>query len=109
MRTRRSREQWASVLEELAESGEQLDAFCRRRGIRRSTLYWWKWKLGSQPRRAAASAAIRLLPVTVETGTDSSPHIVVLVLEVAGIRVHVETGTDTAYVVALVDALRQRC
>ncbi len=32
-----------------------------------------------------------------------------VVLEVAGVRMHVETGTDVAYVVALVDGLRRRC
>jgi hypothetical protein len=109
MGTRRSRQQWASELDELARTGEAVESFCRRRGIRRSTLYWWKWKLASVPRRSPPSAAIRLLPVTVAPRTDTAAIPGGVVLEVAGVRVHVETGTDVAYVVALVDALRQRC
>ena len=109
MGTRRSRQQWAWLLDELARSGEAVESFCRRRGIRRSTLYWWKWKLVSTPRRSPPSAAIRLLPVTAAPHSETDAIACGLVLEVAGVRVHVEAGTDVAYVVALVDALRQRC
>lgn len=109
MGTRRSRQQWEAALDELATSGEAVESFCRQRGIRRSTLYWWKWKLASGPPRSAPSAAIRLLPVTVAPGVEAPAMPRGVVLEVAGVRMHVETGTDVAYVVALVDGLRRRC
>jgi hypothetical protein len=36
---RKSPEQWSVLLDELSGSGEAVESFCRRRGIRRSTLY----------------------------------------------------------------------
>ena len=108
MRTRRSREQWAAVIEELGASGESAEGFCRRRGIRPRTLSWWKWKLGSSPHRSAPDAAIRLLRVAVspERGRTVASGVVI---DVADLRVHVEVGTDVAYVIALVEAIRSRC
>jgi len=94
------------VLDELAESGESIETFCRRLGVRRSTLYWWKWKLASSPRRSEQGAAIRLLPVTVSTGTGGSPPARPIVIELANLRLHVEAGTDVAYLGALIDRLR---
>jgi hypothetical protein len=110
MRTRRSREEWSALLDELAESGEPLDSFCRRHSIRRSTLYWWKWRLGSSRRRSAPRAAIRLLPVAVSSSTDAPPRAPnAIVIHIADVQVRVEIGTDVEYVRALVDALRLRC
>jgi hypothetical protein len=108
MRTRRSREQWAAVIEELGASGESAQGFCRRRGIRPRTLSWWKWKLGSSPHRSSSDAAIRLLRVAVSP--DPARTVVgSVVIEVADVRVHVEVGTDVAYVGALVESFRRRC
>ena len=109
MRTRRSREQWTAVLEEFEGSGEPVESFCRRRGLRRSTLYWWKWKLGSDPRRSRPSAAIRLLPVAVSPGAGAPGIVRRVLIEVADVRLHVEVGTDVAYLSALVATFRQRC
>ncbi len=109
MRTRRSREQWAAVVDEFEGSGEPIESFCRRRGLRRSTLYWWKWKLASSPRKSPPDTAIRLLPVTVSPGAGALAAARGVMLEVGDVRVHVEVGTDVAYVGALVDRLRLRC
>jgi hypothetical protein len=108
MRTRRSREEWSALLDELAASGEPLESFCRQRSIRRSTLYWWKWKLGSSRRTSAPRAAIRLLPVAVSSNVGAAPSVAV-VIGVADLQVRVEVGTDVDYIRALVDALRSRC
>jgi hypothetical protein len=108
MRTRRSREQWAEVLDELAESGESVGSFCRRRGLRPGTLSWWKWKLASTSRRSGPECALRLLPIEVSSSAGS---VVVhgIVIDVGDARMHVEVGTDVAYVSALVESLRRRC
>jgi transposase-like protein len=108
MRTRRSREQWSAVIEELGTSGESVEGFCRRRGIRARTLSWWKWKLASAPRRSSPAAAIRLLRVAVSPEASRAVACGVAI-EVADVRVHVEVGTDVAYVGALVESLRRRC
>jgi hypothetical protein len=110
MRARRTPEQWSALLDELSGSGESAESFCRRRGIRRSTLYWWRWKLGGARRSSSSHAAIHLLPVSVSSGGHPEPAGVQgIAIDVAGSRVHVEPGTDVAYVAALVEALRSRC
>lgn len=98
------------MLDELEGSGEPLESFCRRRSIRRSTLYWWKWKLGSSERRSAPGTAIRLLPVAVSAAGGAAPRGAdVVVIDVADVQVRVAIGTDVDYVRALVAALRARC
>jgi hypothetical protein len=110
MRARKSPEQWSALLDELSGSGESVESFCGRRGIRRSTLYWWRWKLGASRRSSGTETAIRLLPVSVSAGSRSELHDSRgIAIHVAGVQVHVETGTDVAYVAALVEALRSRC
>jgi hypothetical protein len=109
MGTRRSREQWAGVVEEWAASGEIAEAFCQRRGIRRSTLSWWKWKLASSARSPSPSAAIRLLRVAVSPEGGGPRMARGIAVDVGDVRVHVETGTDVAYVGELIDRLRRRC
>jgi hypothetical protein len=70
----------------------------------------WRWKLGGSRRSSASETAVRLLPVKVSASSRLEPsgaHGVVI--HVAGLPVQVETGTDVAYVAALIDALRSRC
>jgi hypothetical protein len=110
MRTRRSSEQWSALFDELSASGESVETFCRRRGIRRATLYWWKWKLGASRRKSARAEDVRLLAVSVSSGSGVGAAAArVIVIQVSGLQVQVETGTDVAYVGALVDAIRSRC
>ncbi len=110
MRTRRSREQWAAVIEELAASGESAEAFCRSRGLRRSTLSWWKWTLArASDNRSSTASAIRLLPVAVSSEGPGPTRSRGITIELADVRVHLEVGTDVAYVAALVESLRRRC
>ena len=63
----------SAVLDELSGAGEPVESFRRRRGIRRSTLYWWRWKPGRSRRSATTGAAIRLLPVTVSPTNGVEP------------------------------------
>jgi Transposase len=110
MRARRSPEQWSAVLDELSGSGESVESFCRRRGLRRSTLYWWRWKLGGSKRRPGRETAIRLLPVAVSPGISIEPPAAPgIVIHVASLQVRVEPGTDVAYVASLIEAIRSRC
>ena len=110
MRARKSPKQWSALLDELSGAGESVESFCRRRGIRRSTLYWWRWKLGGSRRSPRSDGAIRLLPVAVSAGVPlERPAVAAIVIHVAGLQVHVEPGTDVAYVASLLEALRSRC
>jgi hypothetical protein len=110
MRARRTQDEWSALLDELSGSGESVESFCRRRGVRRSTLSWWRWKLGASPRSSGRDTAIRLLPVTVSPALCEEPSAARgIVVRMAGVQVQVEPGTDVAYVAALVEALRSRC
>lgn len=42
------REHWRALLETQQRSGLSLAAFCRRRGLRKGTLSFWKWKLARE-------------------------------------------------------------
>ncbi len=48
------RDHWRALLEAQRRSGLSLAAFCRRRGLRKGTLGFWKWK---PPREAGPSAS----------------------------------------------------
>jgi hypothetical protein len=110
MRARKTPEQWSALLDDLSGSGEVVESFCQRRGLRRSTLYWWRWKLGASRRSSGSDTAIRLLPVAVSPGISLDPPAGrEIVIHVASLQVHFEPGTDVAYVAALVEALRSRC
>ena len=58
MRARRSSEQWSAVLDELSESSESVESFCRRAGALRDTLVRYRRAV----RDAAASAAADSAP-----------------------------------------------
>jgi|ERR1700674_3481471 len=63
---RRSAGEWQSLLSTLAESGEGLEQFCRRKGIYPPTLRWWQWRLRvsirgpARPPRPVPAAAERI-------------------------------------------------
>lgn len=58
------REHWRALLEAQQRSGLNLAAFCRRRGLRKGTLSFWKWKL----RHEAAVGGRRAAPAGGRTG-----------------------------------------
>ncbi len=111
MRARRTPDQWSALLDELSGSGESVESFCRRRGLRRSTLYWWRRKLGASKRRPGRrETAIRLLPVAVSPGISLEPPAARgIVSHVADLQGHVEPRTDVTYVASLIEAIRSRC
>jgi transposase-like protein len=45
--TRRSRQEWRSLLARFDDSGLGVDAFCRREGISAASLYRWRALLGA--------------------------------------------------------------
>ena len=71
---RRSAQQWGRLVREWERSGQTAERFSARRGLRPSTLVWWRWRL----RQAAAGArtptgkGVELVPVRVvaESGGD---------------------------------------
>lgn len=51
------REHWRTLLEAQRRSGLGLAAFCRRRGLRKGTLSFWKWKLAREVEGGAGRGA----------------------------------------------------
>ena len=108
MGARRTREEWASLVEKLDASTDSVARFCRRHRVRASTLKWWRWRLRSERRPAALTKpTTRLLAVDVIDVAPLRPT--TLVIAASGMEVRVEVGTDIEYVGALVSALRSRC
>jgi len=71
--------------------------------VRPRTLTWWRWRLRHEEQEVGAP---QLLPVVVEAH-GLIPQ--VIEVAVADVCLRVETGTDIAYVAALVGALRGGC
>ncbi len=58
------REHWRALLEAQRRSGLSLTAFCRRRGLRKGTLSFWKWKLAHEAKAGGSrDATASFVPV----------------------------------------------
>ena len=95
---RRGREFWRGLVEEV-EAGERVVDVARRHHVQPGTLSWWRWKLRGTRRKPL------LLPVVVRQPTvmESADAIEI---RVADLSIRVRSGSDVAYVAALVAALR---
>jgi hypothetical protein len=106
---RRSRAEWAEIVAEYRGSGESVEKFAAKRGLRVSSLKWWCWRVrgASTPRRSEARDEVRLVPVEVVglAARACGP----VMLAIADVEMRVDVGTDVAYVGALVRELRARC
>jgi transposase-like protein len=106
---RHDREFWERACREIRRGGK-VSEVAARLGVRSGTLSWWLWKLRGERAGRKAGARTRFLPVVVSEPLTTTPLPTRSVaLEFDGVRVHVEVGTDVAYVAALVRAIRSAC
>ena len=106
MASRRTRQQWVSLMATFEGSNLSAAKFCAVRGLTLATFRWWR----SQLRRGGMTAAlepVRLLAVDVAEPPIAVAASVVVVF--SGLEVRAEVGTDPGYVGALVAELRARC
>ncbi len=110
MGARRTREEWASLVDELDASGLSMQRFCAKHRLPVTSLKWWRWRLRSERRSTALTKPdVRLLPVDV-IGVAAAPlHPATLVVAIPGAELRIEVGTDVEYVGSLVSELRSRC
>jgi len=111
MSARKGRNQWVKIVTAFERSGLSVEDFCARRGIKPGTLRWWRWQLGDRE-PVAPTSDVRMVAVDmVAAGSGFAPAAGPrgLVISVAGVSVHVESGTDIAYIAALVAELGRRC
>jgi transposase-like protein len=104
MATRHPRSFWKRLVSE-TERGGSIGPVALRHGVRPRTLMWWRWRLRHEPHSEVVTP--RLLPVVVEG--HGGPPLHRVEVAVGDVRLRVETGTDVAYVAALVGALRAGC
>jgi transposase-like protein len=98
---RRGKEFWREIVGEL-ESGAAIAEVARRHRVQPRTLSWWRWKLRDESRHDRRQL---LLPVVVAP-LKSSAETTYLEVLVGDVIVRVASGSDVAYVAALISALR---
>jgi hypothetical protein len=97
-RSRKDRNEWRALVAEWRASGERAPEFARRRGLQKSSLYYWSSVLGREP----AKPPPRLVPVQVprtevrSMGTE---------LVVGVVRVRFQDIPPPGYVASLARAL----
>jgi hypothetical protein len=106
---RRSRVQWAQIVEQFERSGQSHDAFCAQQRLNVGSFRGWLYRLRSGGAQGkVARSATRLLPVRVSpSGTLDDETVIELAVGEATLRVRGAFGP--AYVAELVTLLRSRC
>jgi hypothetical protein len=100
-------QQAAELLREWKQSGETLAGYARKAGIRYQRLYWWKQRLGVDP-RPASSTAEAFLPVRIlEAPKQSEADPVVEILTPGGMRILVPRGFDEPALERLLRTLKR--
>lgn len=80
-RKRRSQAEWTKIIREFRASGETADEFARRRGMKRSTLLWWRSRLRSD--KAPEPAGSGFVEVVAQVPSPGHAAAVVRVGQVA--------------------------
>lgn len=97
--SRTNRAEWAKRVERWRDSGLTAKEFAAETGLKASTLSYWKWRLGSQPKRsrrgAPAPGGMRAGFVELERApaVAAAPAALELLLA-AGVVVRIPRGFD---------------
>jgi hypothetical protein len=106
---RRSREQWAQIVEQFEGSGQSQEAFCTQHRLNIWSFRGWLYGLRNGARRGkVARRATRLLPVRVAPAGAADDE-TVIELAVGDAMMRVRGSLRPAYVAELVALLRSRC
>lgn len=77
---RRTAAEWRQLIDELDDGAEALAAFCRRKGVKLSTLQWWRWRLRTAGRPTRGGTApgrrepLRVWEAAMPRVTDRGPQ-----------------------------------
>lgn len=109
MKKRGGREFYEALCAEV-DRGESVREVARRHSVEPKTLSWWRWKLrkdseGRKPKKRTTPSS--LVPVIVRDPVGREERLVEL--SVGGCCLAFESGTDPAYIAALVQALVASC
>jgi|JI8StandDraft_1071087.scaffolds.fasta_scaffold368497_1 hypothetical protein len=107
--TSRGREM-ALLISEQERSGLSVREFAERRGVRTSTLNWWRWNLRRRSVGVSSESSVRgaMIPVTVVNDREerASPGSTILVRLPDGLEIEVSSGFDGGEIKRLIEALR---
>jgi len=105
VKKRRGREFYERLSAEVDRGGSVRDV-ARKHGVEPKTLAWWRWKLrrDSLGRKEEPST---LVPVIVSGPVGRQKNLVEV--SVGGCHLAFESGTDPAYIAALVRAIAASC
>jgi transposase-like protein len=111
--------QWLQVIQERMGSGERIDEYCDRKGIKRHTYFYWQRKLRETAGKHLAEqqkqpenniprfTEVRMLKDGPRsTRTEESGQILV---EVAGVRIRAGSGYPTDKLTSLLRELSRQC
>jgi hypothetical protein len=74
MQTKRSRQEWETIIAEFEESGDTLKEFAEAKELHRRTLTWWRWRLRRDRDAALAeSSPGSFVPVVVAGWDEPRP------------------------------------
>ena len=111
---RRSRDEWAAVVEEYRRSGKSRSAFAREKRINSNTLAWWVSELSrsgvgtAKSTKEGTESDVRLVPVSI---VEREPAGAAEGLEISfgDTVVRFPAGTDAAYVGQVLLEVRALC
>jgi hypothetical protein len=106
---RRSREQWAQIVDQFERSGQSHEAFCAQQRLNVGSFRGWYYRLRSSSGSGkVARSATRLLPVRVAPAGATEDE-AVIELAVGDAVLRIRGGFSPAYVAELATLLRNRC
>ena len=107
---------WAQIMEERADSGQSIAAYCAQRGIGRHSYFYWQKKLREVAARQMGAPEPEQSQALVPRGwaqacvaEEHAPEAGVLTLRVGGAEIEVRQGFDEALLASVCRALTQSC
>lgn len=107
MRAReRAKAFWKALVDELEDSGETHAAFCARKGVNTRTLEGWRYRIRKERRTSPPASFV---PVVIEQPRPRAMEMPVEIDLQGRITLRFGSGTEAAYVGALVGEVSRRC
>ena len=97
--------QWMQIIQECVGSGEKIDEYCAKKGIKRHTYFYWQRKLRetavthlAQQQEASGLSISGFAEVRMLEGSNERPSVEEagqISAEVAGVRIKADSGYPT--------------
>ena len=111
--------QWMQIIQERVSSGERIDEYCEKRGIKRHTYFYWQRKLRAtmgkhltQQEDQSGICIPQFAEVRMLEGSSRGSRVEEagqIEAEVAGVRIKADSGYPTNKLAALLRELSRQC